>query len=134
MIRDWTSRKCGSIGSPYMGKGKLRAFLKKPFAKRAGELLNLSRNKLWILTGMLTGHCHLKGHLLKLGLVISPECNRCKQTSETASHIHCDRKPLATLRYRHLDHHFMKQGDFEDISVSMILHSAQGVGLLTGCT
>jgi hypothetical protein len=39
---------------------------------------------------------------------------------------------MATLRYRHLDHHFIKPGDFEDIPVSKILHFAQGVGLLTG--
>jgi hypothetical protein len=29
VIRDWTTRKCGSIGTPYMGKRKLRTFLKK---------------------------------------------------------------------------------------------------------
>jgi len=41
-----------SIGSPFMEKGTLRAFLKE----RAGELLNLSRNKLRIITGLLTVH------------------------------------------------------------------------------
>jgi hypothetical protein len=34
------------------------------------------------MTGLLTGHCHLKGHLFKLGLVSSPECDRWKQASE----------------------------------------------------
>jgi len=34
-----------------------------------------------------------------------------------------------TLRFRHL-HHFMKQGDFEDIPVSRIPQFAQGVELL----
>ena len=34
VIRDWTSRKHGSIGSPYMGKGELRAFLKNPLQKQ----------------------------------------------------------------------------------------------------
>jgi hypothetical protein len=72
-------------------------FLKKPSAERAGELLNLSRNQVRILTGLLTGHCHLKGHLLELGLVNSPGCNRCKQASETATHILCDCEVLATL-------------------------------------
>jgi hypothetical protein len=82
------------------------------------------------MTGLLTGHCHLKGHLFKLWLVNSPECNTCKQASETASHVLCDCESLATLRFRHLGHHFMKQGDFEDISVSKILHFVQGAGLL----
>jgi hypothetical protein len=34
-----------SIGSPYVGKGRLRAFFKKPSAKKAGELLDVSRNQ-----------------------------------------------------------------------------------------
>jgi hypothetical protein len=113
-----------------MDQGRLRAFFKKPFARKAGQLLNLSRNQLRIMTGLLTGHCHLKGHLFKLGLVNSPECNRCNQASETASHVLCDCEASAKLRFRHLVSHFMKPGDFEDISVSKILHYVQGAGLL----
>jgi hypothetical protein len=37
---------------------------------------------------------------------------------------------LATLRFRHLDYHYMKPGDFEDISVSKIPHFFQRAGLL----
>jgi hypothetical protein len=37
--------------------------------------------------------------------------------------------PIKRLRYRQLGHHFMKTGDFEDISVSKILHFALGEGL-----
>jgi hypothetical protein len=111
-------------------KSRLRTFLKKPSARKAGELLNLSRNQLRIMTGLLTGHCHLKGHIFKPGLVNSPKCNRCKQASETASHVVCAREALATLRFRHLGCYFMKPGDFEDISVSKILHFVQGAGLL----
>ena len=51
-----------SIGSLYTGKGKRRVLFKIPSAKRAGKLLNLSRKQLRILTGLLIGHCHLKGH------------------------------------------------------------------------
>ena len=57
-----------------MDKGKGRAFFKKkkiPLYKKAGELLNLSRTQLRILTGLLTAHCYMKGHLFKLGLVNS---------------------------------------------------------------
>jgi hypothetical protein len=98
--------------------------------KKGGELVNLSRNQLRIMTGLLIGHCHLKGHLFNLGLVNSLEYDRCKQASETASHILCDREALATLRFRHLGYHFIKPGDFEDISVNKILHFVQGAGLL----
>jgi len=35
------------------------------------------------MAGMVQGHCHLKGHVFTLGLVNSPECDTCKQASET---------------------------------------------------
>jgi hypothetical protein len=57
---------------------RLKGFLEKPSAKEAAELLKLSRNQLRILTGLLTGPCHLIGHLIKLGLVNIPMCDRCK--------------------------------------------------------
>jgi hypothetical protein len=47
-----------------------------------------------------------------------------------ALHVLCDCEALTTLRFMHLGRHFMKQGVFEDISVSKILHCVQGMGLL----
>jgi hypothetical protein len=93
-------------------------------------LLILGRNHLRILTKFLTGHCHLKGHLFELRLVNNPRCDRCKQASETASHVVRDCGALASLRLGHLAHHFMEPADFEDISVSKILHFVQGVRLM----
>jgi hypothetical protein len=54
--------------SPFTDKARLRAFLKKLSAKRARELLNLSRNMLRIMMGLPTGHCHLKVIYLNWGL------------------------------------------------------------------
>jgi hypothetical protein len=45
-----------SIGSPYVDNGKQRAFLRKLFARKARELLSLSRNQLIILTKLVIGH------------------------------------------------------------------------------
>jgi len=95
----------------------------KPSSKQAGELCNLSRKQ--PKNGMLTGHFHLKGHLFKLGLVDGPQCNTCKQASETAFHILCDYDALAVLRYRHLGH----QSFLETRLLCQILHQ-QG----TDCT
>jgi len=39
----------------------------------------------------------LKGHLFKVGLVNSPNCDRCKQASMTDVYILCDCKALVTL-------------------------------------
>jgi hypothetical protein len=103
------------------GQRHTKGFLKKPAKK-----LSLNRNQLRILSGLLTGHCRLKGHLFKLGLVNSIECDRCKQASETASHILCDCDALATLRLRHLGHRFIKSGVFEDSQQNTALCSRYG--------
>jgi hypothetical protein len=42
-----------------------KSFLQGPSARSTGELLKLNRYQLWWVTGLLTGHCHLKGHLSK---------------------------------------------------------------------
>jgi hypothetical protein len=78
VIRDWMSMKYNEHWQSIRGQRQVKGFLKKPSATKAGELLNLSRNQLRIMIGLLTGHCFLKGHLFKLGLVNSPKCNRCK--------------------------------------------------------
>jgi hypothetical protein len=87
VIRGWMNRKHIEYWQFIHGQRQAWGFLKGPSARRAGELLSLSRNQLRILTRLFTGHCHLKGHLFKLGLVDSPKCDRCKQASETASHV-----------------------------------------------
>jgi len=45
-------------------------------AKRAWDLLNLSRNQLWMMMGLLMEHWNLKGHLFTLGLEHSPRRDR----------------------------------------------------------
>jgi hypothetical protein len=109
-------------------KGSLRAFLENPLKENWG-IAQSEEKQLRIMMGLLTGHCHLKGHLFKLGLIKSPKSDCCIQASETASHVLCDCEALATLRFRLLGCHFTKPGDFEDISVSKILHLVQGAGL-----
>jgi hypothetical protein len=44
----------------------------------------LRRNQLLIIMGLLIGHCHLKGHLLKVELVKGLGGDRCKQAFEMA--------------------------------------------------
>jgi hypothetical protein len=92
VIRDWTSRK---HEEHICGYRQNKCLLIRPFVKKAGELITLNRNQIRIMIGLLTEHCHLKGHLLKPGLVNSL-CDRCKQAYETSSHILCDCQALVT--------------------------------------
>jgi len=56
----------------YICNMNAKGLLKEPSPKRAGELINLRRNQLRIMTGLLTWHRHLQQYLSKLGLIDSP--------------------------------------------------------------
>jgi hypothetical protein len=61
VIRNWKSRKDEEYWQSICGERQLKGFLKRSSAKRNGELLSLSRNQRRVMTGLLSGHCHLKG-------------------------------------------------------------------------
>ena len=58
----------------------------------------------------MTGHCHYKECIFKLGLVGSPGCDKCKQAPSTASHVLGNCMVLAKLKFQRLGHDFMKPG------------------------
>jgi hypothetical protein len=64
-MRDWASGKHEEHWQLICGRRLAKGFLKKTAKKKAAELLSLSRNRLTILSGLLTGHCHLKGQLFR---------------------------------------------------------------------
>jgi hypothetical protein len=70
-----------------------------PSAKRTRDLLRVNRDQLRWIVGLLTGHCHLKGHLSMMGLMNDPICERCLEADESATHILCDCEALAYLRF-----------------------------------
>jgi hypothetical protein len=53
------------------------------------DIVSLNRDQLRWVVGLLTGHCHLKGHLFKLGLINDPVCERCHEEDESATHTSC---------------------------------------------
>jgi hypothetical protein len=122
VIKGWTSRRHEGYWRPIQGQRKAKDFLKRPSAKRTGELFNLIRNQLGIMI-IITGHCHLNGHLFEWVLACSPRCGRCKQASGSP-YMSFVTKALAALRFRNLGLHFIKPGDLEDIFFNRILHFA----------
>jgi hypothetical protein len=78
-IRDWMTMNHKKYWESLTGLRQAKGLIRGPSAKRARELLKLDRNQLRWVVGLLTGHCHLKGHLLKLGLSDSPTCERCQE-------------------------------------------------------
>jgi hypothetical protein len=84
------------------------------------------------MVGLFTGHCHLEGHLFKLGLTDDPTCERCLEVDESATHILCDCKAIAYLRFRHLGQFFMEPSDYYDVPINRVLHFIRSVGLIKG--
>jgi hypothetical protein len=61
-----------------------------PSARRTKDLLKLNGDQLRWVVGLFTRHCHLKGHLFKLGLTNNPTCERCLDKDESFTHVLCD--------------------------------------------
>jgi hypothetical protein len=55
-----------------------------------GQFLKVNISQARQVTGLLTGHCHLKDHRFKLGVINDLICGRCHMETETASHILCE--------------------------------------------
>jgi hypothetical protein len=81
-VRDWTKRYHKKYWESLTGLKQAKGFLQGPSVRRTKELLKLNRKQLRWVTGLLTGHCHLKGHLFKMGLTNSPTCEKCLEKDE----------------------------------------------------
>jgi hypothetical protein len=130
VIRGWTNRKNAEYWQSIRGQKQAKSSLKRPSAKRAGELLKLSTNQLRLMTGLITEHCHLKGHLFKLGLVKSPVCDRCKQDIRKALTCSLGLRGFGRIKIQVPGTLFYETVDFRDSSVSRILHFVQSAGLI----
>jgi hypothetical protein len=80
------------------------------------------------VVGLLTRHCHLKGHLFKLELKDDPISERCLEEDESATHILCDCEAVAHVRFRHLGQFFMEPSDYYDVPIYKVIHYIRGVG------
>jgi hypothetical protein len=82
------------------------------------------------MVGLLTGHCHLTGHLFKLCLTDDSTCERCLEGDKSATLILYDREDIAYLRFRHLGQSFMEPSDCYEGPIYKVLHFIRNVGLL----
>jgi hypothetical protein len=65
------------------GLKQANGLIKGHSAGRSKELLDLNRNQLPLVLGLLTGHCHLKGHLSKWDLRKVPRKRSKGNTNST---------------------------------------------------
>jgi hypothetical protein len=101
-VRNWTYKKHKKHWESTTGLKQANGLILGPSARRTKDQLELNRDQLRWVVGLLTGHCHLKGHLFELGLTDDPTCERRLQEDESATHILCDCEAIAYLKFRHL--------------------------------
>jgi hypothetical protein len=66
-VRDWTDRNYKKYWGSTTGLKQAKGFLSGPSARRTKDVLRPNRDQFRWVVGLLTEHCHLKGHLFKLG-------------------------------------------------------------------
>jgi hypothetical protein len=94
------------------------------------DLLKLNRDQLRRVVDLFTGHCHLKGHIFKLGLMDDLICKRCLEEDVSATNMLCDCEGIAYLRLHHMGQLFMEPSDYHDAPINEVLHFTRNVGLM----
>jgi hypothetical protein len=128
--RDWMKRNKKKHWESTTGLKQEKGLTSGPSAKRTKDLLKLNRDQLRWVVGLLNGHCHLKGHLFKMGLTDDPICERCLEEDDSATHILCECEARGNLRFRHLGQFFMEPSDYYDAPINRVLHFIPSVGLI----
>jgi hypothetical protein len=129
-VRDWMNKNHIKHWESLTGLKQAKELIVGPSAKRSKDLLKLNRDQLRWIVGLLTGHCHLKGYRFKLGLTVDPICEMCLEEDESATHVLCDCRAIAHLRFRHLGQFFMEPGDCYDAPISRVQQFVRSAGLL----
>jgi len=93
-----------------------------------GSALSFNRTQSRAVTGLLTGHNTLRGHLHLMGLSDSPLCRRCVAEDETSAHILCECEALVSLRHACLDS-FLEPKDIKIIGLGAIWNLGKATGL-----
>jgi len=77
-------RQLGWISTP--GLRQAMGLLGSYNLKQFKQIITMEKNRLRILTGLLTGHCRLRGHLYKLGIVSRGTCRFYDTGKESSEH------------------------------------------------
>ena len=98
-------------------------------SKRAKQLISMNRKQLRILTGFLSGHCSLNGHLAKIGIKESGLCRFCKIDTENPAHILLECEAIARKRAECLENPQLSIGDLPSLNPLKILNLLKEIGL-----
>ena len=105
-----------------------RATMATSHSSRTSFLLELHRNQLRSLLGVLTGHCKLNKHLYRMQLRNNPTCDLCREEEETVVHFLCSCPVLRTHRLHSFGSYFLAEDLLESLNVRDILDFIRRTG------
>ena len=100
-----------------------------PQQGRAIKLLNMSRQQLSVVIGLLTGHLNLNGHLHKIGNDVNSLCRRCLSGNETVEHLLCECESLTISRGRIIGQSFGELKHLSPVPVDLFRLFVTEIGL-----
>ena len=95
---EWLLKKTRQTWSATQTCAHTKCFITDVHPAVTKQILNMSKNEIRIITGIITGHCKLNSHLAKIGLRDDPDCDLCGTERETAKHILFDCLALTSIR------------------------------------
>ncbi|KAJ8959355.1 hypothetical protein NQ318_022041 [Aromia moschata] len=96
----WKNKEHQSYWNHIPGQTNSKWMVKTPSKVLTDEILRLSRNQIRLVTGLITGHCHLRKHLHRMGIYLDePICRLCNEEDEAAPHIILECPALTHWRY-----------------------------------
>ena len=106
-LDQWTSRALSRRWSTTRSCATARSFWPRVDRRRSGELLALSKVHLAAMVGVLTGHCPMGTHAVRLGVLPDASCQSCMEEGEVESsqHFLLQCPAFARLRLKYLGNH-----------------------------
>lgn len=98
-----------------------KIFLPEVNLKTTKFLLSLSRSDCRMVVGLMTGHNHMKKHMVRLGIENDPTCRYCLEEDETSPHVLGECLALARLRIRMFGAHHIRTEDLCRLAPSRLL-------------
>jgi len=113
-----------------IGIRQAKEFFGGPSTKNTKYLLELSRDNLRTVTGLLTGHCHLRRHQYLMGIKEDPTCRGFLEEEESAGHILMWGPAFTRLRTTFLGQSIMTPRAINELRPSRLVGFIKSTGLL----
>lgn len=97
----WLKEQTMLVWRGTQGLEHTKCFIDETSFAISEQLIEMSKRDIRITIGLITGHCKLNQHLMRLGIRNDPDCDLCGRDRETAEHFLCKCESLKNIRKKH---------------------------------